>query len=64
MEALAAALYITGYKEEAEKLLRQMKWGVTFLTLNDEPLTLYSSAKDSDDVKVIEADYKKLYSRE
>jgi len=41
-----------------------MKWGPTFLTLNEEPLSLYASAKNSEEVKKIEADYRKIYSRE
>ena len=64
LEALAAALFITDFKDTAVKLLETMKWGPTFLTLNEEPLSLYASAKNSEEVKKIEADYRKIYSRE
>jgi pre-rRNA-processing protein TSR3 len=46
VEALAAALYILGFKEKAAALLALFKWGQTFLTLNSEPLESYSSAKN------------------
>ena len=42
VEALAAALIIAGFQEEAEELLAIFKWGETFLTLNKDPLSEYS----------------------
>jgi pre-rRNA-processing protein TSR3 len=62
LEAVAATLYITGFEEEARSLLSKMKWGPTFLTLNKEPLSLYSTAKNGDAIKKIEEDYKKAYN--
>ena len=50
VEALAAALFIVGHGEEAEKLLSVFKWGPTFLSLNRELLEAYTRAHDSGEV--------------
>ena len=47
VEALAAALYIAEFREEACRLLSIFKWGHTFLELNKERLESYANAKDS-----------------
>ncbi len=49
-EAIAAALYIAGFKEEAEELLSIFTWGHTFFELNSMLLDNYSSAKDSREI--------------
>jgi pre-rRNA-processing protein TSR3 len=50
LEALAAALFITGFREQASELLAMYKWGHTFLELNQEMLEGYAIAKDSAEV--------------
>lgn len=52
-EALAGALYIAGYKEEAKKLLAIFVWGHTFFELNAILLDDYANAKDSSDVVAV-----------
>jgi pre-rRNA-processing protein TSR3 len=49
-EAIAAALYIAGFKEEAEKVLEIFPWGHTFFELNQMLLDNYVNAKDSADI--------------
>ncbi len=50
MEALAAALHIAGFEEEAERLLSIFKWGPHFIVLNRELLERYAQARDSAEV--------------
>jgi pre-rRNA-processing protein TSR3 len=50
VEALAGALYIAGFREEAEKLLSIFVWGHTFLELNHALLENYASAQDSTEI--------------
>ena len=50
VEALAAALIIAGFQEEARELLSVFTWGHTFLDLNDERLVKYAAAKNSAEV--------------
>lgn len=49
-EALAGALYIAGFKDEAKKLLSVFRWGHTFFELNANLLDDYAAAKDSTEV--------------
>jgi pre-rRNA-processing protein TSR3 len=49
-EAIAAALYIAGFKKEAQDLMSIFTWGHTFFELNSMLLDNYSSAKDSGEI--------------
>ncbi|MCX8153996.1 MAG: DUF367 family protein [Candidatus Bathyarchaeota archaeon] len=57
-EALAAALYIAGFKVEAGKVLSVFIWGHTFFELNMAYLEDYAKAKDSEDIiKIMQAKF-------
>lgn len=56
-EALAAGLYIVGYKKDARYLLDGFKWGEGFFTLNFELLEAYADAMSSKEVVKIQNDY-------
>jgi len=49
-EALAAALYIAGFKGEAEDILGIFPWGHTFFELNQRFLEQYAAVKDSEEI--------------
>jgi pre-rRNA-processing protein TSR3 len=57
VEALAAALYITGFREQAEQLLSKFKWGPQFIILNRELLDGYAAVKDSADVVEVQKQF-------
>jgi pre-rRNA-processing protein TSR3 len=57
VEALAAALFIAGFKKEAADLLSIFNWGHTFLELNKERLEAYSKAKDSKAVVELQKEF-------
>jgi pre-rRNA-processing protein TSR3 len=50
VEAIAGALYIAGFRDEAKKLLSIFTWGHTFLELNADLLETYAGAKDSAEI--------------
>ncbi|MHB9287586.1 DUF367 family protein [Halobacteriales archaeon Cl-PHB] len=57
LEALAAGLVILGEREQAEEICEVVRWGETFLELNDEPLRRYANCADSADVVEVQDDY-------
>jgi pre-rRNA-processing protein TSR3 len=50
VEALAGALYIAGFKQEAKKLLSIFTWGHTFIELNHGMLENYATAVNSTEI--------------
>ncbi|MGC8895927.1 MAG: DUF367 family protein [Candidatus Bathyarchaeia archaeon] len=63
VEALAGALYIAGFKEEAITLLSIFKWGHTFIEINREKLESYAKAEDSLAVVELQKQFIKTYNR-
>jgi pre-rRNA-processing protein TSR3 len=56
-EAVAAALYIMGFEDDARHLLEKFQWGEQFLLLNREPLERYALAQTSAEVVAVQEDY-------
>jgi len=50
-EAIAAALFITGFHEEGWRVLSTFKWGPEFYRINEERLDSYSKAKSEEEIK-------------
>jgi pre-rRNA-processing protein TSR3 len=57
-EALAAAVYILGEKEQASQLMARFRWGDTFLDINRDRLEAYSKAATS--AEVVEAQRREI----
>ncbi len=53
-EAVAAALYIAGFKEEAEDTMSVFKWGPSFITLNQELLDAYAECASSGEIVIVQ----------
>jgi pre-rRNA-processing protein TSR3 len=63
-EAIAAAIYIAGFKKKAEELLSIFTWGHTFFGLNQMLLDNYVTAKDSADIVEMQTMLLKKQKRE
>jgi len=63
VEALAAALYIAGFKEYAERMLSIFVWGHTFLEINGERLEKYATAKNSTEIVELQQQFMKELER-
>jgi pre-rRNA-processing protein TSR3 len=57
VEALAAALIITGFLEEADAILQKFKWGPTFIDLNKDFLEAYLDCENSDEIIEAEKEF-------
>jgi len=56
-EAIAGALYILGFREQAEIVMSKFNWGEQFLILNREPLEAYAGAGSPEKVREEEEDF-------
>lgn len=57
VEAVAATMFITGYKREAAYYMDKFSWGHAFLELNEELLEIYSNCTDSTSVVAAQKKY-------
>ncbi len=64
VEALAAALYILGFKEQADDMLSLFKWGHSFITLNREWLDSYAECSTSSEVVQVQQEIMGEHTRE
>ena len=56
-EALAASLFILGWKNQSERIMDKFKWGHTFIELNSQILNDYSNALNATEIVEIEKEY-------
>ncbi|XP_050537628.1 18S rRNA aminocarboxypropyltransferase [Daktulosphaira vitifoliae] len=57
VEALAAAMYITGFKEIGDLYLSKFNWGPTFIKLNQNLLNVYAKCKDGKEIILFQNKY-------
>ncbi|KAI9221113.1 hypothetical protein BC828DRAFT_347541 [Blastocladiella britannica] len=57
VEALAAAFYITGFKEYGDELMSRFTWGHAFYGLNETLFERYAACKDSAEVVEVQNAY-------
>ncbi len=55
-EALAAALLITGYTNEAKDILEEFKWGLQFIEINKDRLYRYINALTDEDIDKVQVE--------
>lgn len=63
VEALTAAMFIAGFKEEANQMLSIFSWGHTFTELNQEMLEYYAKAKDSTEIVKLQDRFIRIFER-
>ena len=56
-EAIAAALYIMGFEDQASAILDKFRWGHTFLELNDGLLREYAKVAEPDQIQRVAVSY-------
>ncbi len=56
-EAMAAALYILGHREQSKLVLSKFKWGPQFTGLNENLLNDYRECQSSDEVLAVQKEY-------
>ena len=54
VEAIAAALFLLGKKEQADYILSKFTWGENFFKINKDAFDLYENCITSDELKVAE----------
>ena len=57
VEAIAAALVLTNFHEEATTILDNFKWGHVFLELNDQLLKRYLTCATSEEIITTQQEY-------
>lgn len=57
VEAIAATMYIIGFKDLAVKYMNKFSWGHSFIELNEELLNIYSECTDSKSVVEAQATF-------
>jgi pre-rRNA-processing protein TSR3 len=53
VEAVSAALIITGFRELAEQIISKFSWGHSFISLNMEILEEYAKCKSEEDIRKV-----------
>lgn len=57
VEAIAAAMYIVGYKKLAEHYMSKFSWGHAFVELNQELLDSYAGCANASEVIKVQTEY-------